>query len=85
MPWRWGVSLALMQVDILFSAATIGVTTFALSALGVRLGHKLGCVFPKMGGDRRRRGAGGHRAEDSRRASVLLRGPVDFSPQVHYT
>ncbi|MGI6201542.1 MAG: manganese efflux pump MntP family protein [Christensenellales bacterium] len=42
-----GVSLALMQVDILFSAATIGVTTFALSALGVLLGRKLGCVFQK--------------------------------------
>ena len=37
-----GISLAFLEVDILVAAATIGVTTFVLSLVGVHLGHRAG-------------------------------------------
>lgn len=42
-----GVSMAFMQVDILFAAAVIGVVAFALSVVGGLLGKRLGCLFQK--------------------------------------
>lgn len=37
-----GISFALLNVEIFSSAATIGLITFAFSALGVKLGSRLG-------------------------------------------
>ena len=42
-----GITFAFLQVEIVPSVATIGVTTFALSALGVALGHFFGARFEK--------------------------------------
>ncbi len=40
-----GVTFAFLQVRILPAAALIGVTTFLLSALGVRIGHVFGLRY----------------------------------------
>jgi len=40
-----GISFSLLNVEIFFSAAIIGVTTFILSFLGLTLGLKLGSIF----------------------------------------
>ena len=42
-----GITFAFLQVEIVSSVVTIGVTTFALSALGVALGHFFGARFEK--------------------------------------
>lgn len=42
-----GVSMAFMNVDILQSAAVIGVVTFGLSVAGGLLGRRLGGLFQK--------------------------------------
>ncbi|OOO00674.1 MAG: hypothetical protein ATN35_06130 [Epulopiscium sp. Nele67-Bin004] len=40
-----GISLALLNVDIMHSAGVIGVTTFCLSVIGVFIGAKIGSKF----------------------------------------
>lgn len=42
-----GVTLAFVDVDILFSASVIGVVAFALSVAGGLLGRRLGCLFQR--------------------------------------
>ncbi|SBW12586.1 putative manganese efflux pump MntP [uncultured Eubacteriales bacterium] len=42
-----GVSMAFMDVNILLSAAVIGVVAFILSVVGGLLGKRLGCLFQK--------------------------------------
>jgi len=42
-----GVTLAFLQVDIAFSVAFIGITTFALSFAGVAIGHQFGSRWEK--------------------------------------
>lgn len=42
-----GVTLAFLQVDIVFSVAFIGITTFALSFAGVAIGHQFGSRWEK--------------------------------------
>ena len=42
-----GITFAFLQVEIVSSVVTIGVTTFVLSALGVALGHFFGARFEK--------------------------------------
>lgn len=42
-----GVSMAFMDVNILFSAGTIGVVAFGLSIVGGLAGRRLGCLFQK--------------------------------------
>lgn len=42
-----GVSMAFMDVNILFSAIVIGVVAFALSVVGGLLGKRLGCLFQR--------------------------------------
>ena len=46
-----GVTFAFLEVRILPAAGLIGVTTFALSALGIRVGHVFGARF-KAGAER---------------------------------
>lgn len=40
-----GVTFAFLNVNILFAASTIGLCTFLLSAIGVRLGNTLGAKY----------------------------------------
>ena len=40
-----GVSLALLDVKILWAVSFIGVTTFCLSAVGVWVGHRFGARY----------------------------------------
>lgn len=40
-----GVTLAFLKVDILYSASTIGITTFTLSLIGVKIGSFIGSKF----------------------------------------
>lgn len=42
-----GVSFAFLKVEIIKSIIMIGVTTFAISYIGVVMGRKLGCLFQK--------------------------------------
>jgi putative Mn2+ efflux pump MntP len=42
-----GVTLAFLQVDIVFSVAFIGTTTFVLSFAGVAIGHQFGSRWEK--------------------------------------
>ncbi|MEG0070636.1 MAG: manganese efflux pump MntP family protein [Raoultibacter sp.] len=42
-----GITLAFLQVDIIGSAAVIGVTTFALSLVGVVVGNRFGARYEK--------------------------------------
>ncbi len=42
-----GVSMAFMEVDILFSAAVIGVVAFGMAIMGGLLGNKLGALVEK--------------------------------------
>lgn len=42
-----GITFAFLQVDIVSSALIIGVTTFALSVVGVAVGHFFGARFEK--------------------------------------
>lgn len=42
-----GVSMAFMDVNILVSAAVIGVVAFVLSIVGGLLGKRLGCLFQR--------------------------------------
>lgn len=42
-----GVSMAFMDVNILFSAIVIGAVAFILSAVGGLLGRRLGCLFQR--------------------------------------
>lgn len=42
-----GLSLAMLQVDILYPAIVIGVVTATLSMFGLLIGHKLGASFGK--------------------------------------
>ncbi len=42
-----GITLALLNVDIIASVSAIGVTTFALSLVGVALGHAFGSRFER--------------------------------------
>lgn len=42
-----GITFAFLQVEIVSSIVSIGVTTFVLSALGVALGHFFGARFEK--------------------------------------
>ena len=45
-----GITFALTNDNIWTSAATIGVVTFALCAIGVPLGNRVGCFFKKSAG-----------------------------------
>jgi putative Mn2+ efflux pump MntP len=49
-----GLSLAMLQVSILYPSIVIGVVTASLSLIGLLVGHKLGTTFGKrmeiMGG-----------------------------------
>jgi manganese efflux pump family protein len=49
-----GLTLAMLDVNILYPAVVIGVVCAGLSILGLSLGHRLGCAFGKrmevMGG-----------------------------------
>ena len=45
-----GITFALTDENIWLSSVTIGVITFMISALGVILGNKVGCVFKKSAG-----------------------------------
>ena len=45
-----GVSFACIQVNLWLSVAVIGVTTFLLSVLGVRIGNAVGAKFEKSAG-----------------------------------
>ena len=40
-----GVSFAFLQIDILPAASIIGITTFILSMIGLRIGNIFGCRF----------------------------------------
>ena len=40
-----GVSFAFLQVNIVFAAIVIGIVTFAISALGVKIGNIVGARF----------------------------------------
>ena len=40
-----GISFAFLDVDLLLSVTSIGLTTFIFSAVGVILGHKIGSKF----------------------------------------
>ena len=42
-----GISFAFLRIDIVPSALLIGVTTFSLSVLGVRIGSRLGDAFTR--------------------------------------
>ncbi len=42
-----GLTLAMLEVNILYPAIVIGVVCAALSVLGLALGHRLGCAFGK--------------------------------------
>jgi len=42
-----GLSLAMLQVDILYPSVVIGVVTAGLSLIGLLIGHKLGAQFGK--------------------------------------
>lgn len=42
-----GLTLAMLNLNILYPAAVIGVVAAALSAAGLALGHRLGCRFGK--------------------------------------
>lgn len=42
-----GLSLAMLDVNILYPAVVIGVVCAVLSVLGLALGHRLGCAFGK--------------------------------------
>ncbi len=45
-----GISFAFLQVDILPAVATIGVTTFLLSVVGVAVGNRFGVKYKKRAG-----------------------------------
>jgi putative Mn2+ efflux pump MntP len=40
-----GVSFAFLQIDILPAASIIGITTFILSMIGLRIGNIFGCRY----------------------------------------
>lgn len=40
-----GISLAFLKENILWAATTIGITTFALSAVGLYIGNAFGCRY----------------------------------------
>ena len=42
-----GLTLAMLDVNILYPAVVIGVVCAGLSCLGLALGHRLGCAFGK--------------------------------------
>jgi putative Mn2+ efflux pump MntP len=42
-----GLTLAMLEVNILYPAAVIGVVCAALSIAGLALGQRLGCAFGK--------------------------------------
>ncbi|HIW77471.1 MULTISPECIES: manganese efflux pump MntP family protein [Gordonibacter] len=42
-----GITFAFLRVDIVMSAGLIGVTTFALSLVGVAVGHRFGARYEK--------------------------------------
>ena len=42
-----GITFAFLRVDILTSVGLIGVTTFALSIVGVAVGHRFGARYEK--------------------------------------
>ena len=42
-----GITFAFLRVDIVVSVALIGVTTFALSLVGVAVGHRFGARYEK--------------------------------------
>lgn len=42
-----GISFAVIETDILYSSAIIGIVAFIFSCGGVFLGKKIGCVFEK--------------------------------------
>ena len=42
-----GITFAFLRVDILTSLGLIGVTTFALSIVGVAVGHRFGARYEK--------------------------------------
>ena len=42
-----GVSMAFIQVDIIFASAVIGAVAFLLSVLGGMVGRRLGCLFQR--------------------------------------
>lgn len=45
-----GISISLLNVDILNSAIVIGITTFLFSIAGVYIGHAIGCKLKKGAG-----------------------------------
>ena len=44
-----GISFAFLEVDIAGAVLAIGVVTFALTLVGVRLGHRAGRALPHPG------------------------------------
>ena len=65
-----GITFAFLQMDILSSAAAIGADDVSSSPLAAcAAGNRFGARYKKEGGDRRRRGAGAHRREDTSGAS----------------
>jgi len=40
-----GVTFAFLKVDIASAASTIGIVTFALSMIGVKIGHVFGTIY----------------------------------------
>ena len=42
-----GITFAFLQVNVVIAVSIIGVTTFALSIIGVAIGHQFGARFEK--------------------------------------
>jgi putative Mn2+ efflux pump MntP len=43
-----GVTLALIEADIVVTAIAIGLATFAMTTLGILIGHGLGARFGRL-------------------------------------
>lgn len=59
-----GITFAFLQVDILLAVSLIGLTTFLLSAVGVKAGAVVGSRGQVLGGAGRRPGPGAHGVQD---------------------
>lgn len=59
-----GITFAFLQVDILLAVSLIGLTTFLLSAVGVKAGAVVGSRGKSWGGAGRRPGPGAHGVQD---------------------
>lgn len=59
-----GITFAFLQVDILLAVGLIGLTTFLLSAVGIKAGSHCGLPGQVLGGAGRRPGPGAHGVQD---------------------